>query len=102
MADLTVIKRPSPTEASVTFTPDAAFRESGIAGQFVVRYDVDRTMTDTELLVSLCVVDILLYVYYFIKTERLGSYVIKGATCVLVFDLQGGMYPTTVLIIILF
>lgn len=41
--ELAVVDRLSPTKAFVSFAPSRAEQKSGISGQFIVQYDVDRS-----------------------------------------------------------
>lgn len=50
--ELAVVDRLSPTKAFVSYEPSRAEQESGISGQFIVQYDVDRSDDAGDLIVS--------------------------------------------------
>lgn len=50
--ELAVVDRLSPTKAFVSFAPSRAEQKSGISGQFIVQYDVDRSEDAGDLIVS--------------------------------------------------
>ncbi|XP_062574336.1 inter-alpha-trypsin inhibitor heavy chain H3-like [Saccostrea cucullata] len=48
---LAVVNRISPTKAFISYEPSRAEQESGISGQFIVQYDVDRSDNAGDILV---------------------------------------------------
>lgn len=50
--ELAVVDRLSPTRAFVSYEPSRSEQKSGISGQFIVQYDVDRSEDAGDLIVS--------------------------------------------------